>query len=232
MLDAALTNKPTWTVFAQKLHNWRTSQRKRMPALKTWLPPADDCVPSDEDDTEDDAVTEEVLGLPSDFSRNERNDYELDELASFELSIRIGLAFDQLEAVRRAVQHRAVYVESKRKNVRGTKNNAAAEEDVRRAAAFARLLAMRYNHNFQRVTDLRSPEYSAAADTTAGARLRKIDLDHDLSIPNLAAMRTEGDTGRTGSWIWAAFDDAQLAHATRAKQKPGDDERSEGEPPR
>ena len=48
------------------------------------------------------ATPAEVLGLPSDFTAEERDKYDLKILAEYEVRIRIGQAFDQLEVVRQS----------------------------------------------------------------------------------------------------------------------------------
>ncbi|KAJ3014547.1 hypothetical protein NUW54_g1280 [Trametes sanguinea] len=224
ILDDVLGDRPTWDMFQQKVVKWRKSQRKHMPLLDSLIPISDEYLAADQgerndSDEEDVDLQEEILGLPSDFNQSERADYDLELLATYELKIRIGMAFDQLGAVRRAVQHRAAHVESKRKNVRGNKNNAAAEQEVRHAAALARLLATRYNHNYDRIGCLRPYGYEAKTDTTPGGRLRRIDLNKDLTISNMVAARTLGESHLSGSWIWSVFDAPQQPHHTRQQNK-------------
>ncbi|KAH9902475.1 hypothetical protein C8Q73DRAFT_634352 [Cubamyces lactineus] len=163
-------------------------------------------VEEEDDDEDDDPAFAETLGLPSDFSREERVDYDLDNLASYELTIRIGIAFDYLDAVRLAVQHRASLLEYKKQNARTTKTNAHAQREIDKAKEVARVLATRYNDNYQRIVALRALDYDARADDTAGARLRRIDLDADLAIANMARARTLGDSKLTPSWIWSRGD--------------------------
>lgn len=67
------------------------------------------------------------LELPSNFSAEERGEYELEKLADCELQIREGMVFDQLNAVRLAVQHRAAHLDYKTKAVKGAKANAAVK---------------------------------------------------------------------------------------------------------
>ncbi|KAH9856055.1 hypothetical protein C2E23DRAFT_771667 [Lenzites betulinus] len=146
------------------------------------------------------------LGLPSDYTHEERADYNLHTLADYERTIRIGLAFDQLDAIRLAVKHRAAHIEHKRKHVRGGRANAASQEEIQRADARARVLASRYNYNFERINALRANDYDGRTDDTPGSRLQVIRLDSDLAIANMAAPRTLHDSQRSGSWIWNVYD--------------------------
>lgn len=207
VLDSHLFTGTTWEGWRKKLARWRRTQRRKMPEILHLLPEIDDeSFGEDElEPDEDGVVTLDILALPSDFSREERNEYELEELARYELILRIGQAFDQLELVRRAVQHRAAHIDSKKKNARGNKANNAAEKEIQDATKLARLLATRYNANFESITVLRAADYNDHEDTSPGARLRRIDLDKDLEIANLAAVRSLGDSKRTGSWIWEVF---------------------------
>lgn len=205
-LDHALFRGVTWVTFRKKLARWRQTQRKMMPQIDHLIPEEQDEVIVFEDDPDDSSDTEEVLGLPSDFSRDERIDFGIDpELGDYELQIRIGMAFDQLELVRRAVQHRAAHLDSKKKNARGHKDHEAAEKVLKRTADLADLLATRYNSNYECINSLRPADYDPSEDDGAGARLRLVDLYKDLTIANLAAARTLGDSQKRGSWIWDVF---------------------------
>ncbi|KAI0360939.1 hypothetical protein OH77DRAFT_1393310 [Trametes cingulata] len=156
-----------------------------------------------------------TLGLPSDFSAEERADHALGLLAEYELKIRVGLAFDQLEAVRMAVQHRAAQIENKRKNVRTSKANAVAERHIRQAVLQAKALASRYNANYTRICALRPLDYVARKDASAGGRLRLIDAEKDLTIANMGTARTLGDSKVTGSWIWSVFQTESAPRVSR-----------------
>ncbi|KAH9853107.1 hypothetical protein C2E23DRAFT_729264 [Lenzites betulinus] len=163
----------------------------------------DDCF-FDEEDAKDPEYEPcpDGLGLPSEYDRDEREDFALTTLADIEMKLRIGLAFDQLDALRLAIKHRAAHIEYKRKNARGHKANAFAQQDINRADLRAQVLADRYNHNFARICGLQPLEYDAAHDATPGRRLQRIDPDKDLRIPNVAAVRTLHDSKTPGSWLW------------------------------
>ncbi|KAI0361623.1 hypothetical protein OH77DRAFT_1500913 [Trametes cingulata] len=160
-----------------------------------------------------------ILGLPSDFSRSERSAHGFDSLAGFELKIRIGLAFDLLDTIRLAVQHRAAQLEHKKKHVRTNKANAVAEEHIKQADLRAKHLALKYNANYDRILALRPQDYAADDDKSAGGRLQRIDPNVDLTIANMAAARTQGDSRRTGSWIWSVFEHKEPVHVTRQHGK-------------
>ncbi|KAH9854259.1 hypothetical protein C2E23DRAFT_726994 [Lenzites betulinus] len=164
----------------------------------------------DEADTEDPQYDPcpDGLGLPSDYDHEDRADYGLHTLAEYECTIRTGLAFDQLDAIRLAVKHRAAHIEHKRKHARGGRANTVAQEEIQRADARARVLATRYNHNFERIKALRASDYDGLADNSPGSRLQPIRLDSDLAIANMAAPRTLNDSQRSGSWIWNVYDKA------------------------
>ncbi|KAH9856761.1 hypothetical protein C2E23DRAFT_721496 [Lenzites betulinus] len=164
----------------------------------------------DEDDTEDPEYDPcpDGLRLPSDYTHEERADYSLNTLADYERVIRIGLAFDQLDAIRLAVKHRAAHIEHKRKHVRGGRANAAAQEEITRADARAHVLAARYNHNFEHINTLRAQDYDTTTDDTPGSHLQAIRVDTDLAIANMAAPRSLHDSQRSGSWIWNVYEKA------------------------
>ncbi|RDX47145.1 hypothetical protein OH76DRAFT_1354717 [Lentinus brumalis] len=154
------------------------------------------------EDEDESSAYEEILALPSDFSSEERAEQNLNVLADYELELRIGTAFDQLETVRQAVQHRAQYIDDKKKHARGHAANAEAEKSIQNATHLVQLLAKRYNKNYSRICSLRPKDYDATSDSSAAARLKQINLVTDLTIANLAAIRTLGDSKVTGSWIW------------------------------
>ncbi|RDX41577.1 hypothetical protein OH76DRAFT_1364397 [Lentinus brumalis] len=192
------------------------------------LIPEDDLQAFDDDECESSSV-EEILALPSDFSAQERAEYDLQVLEEYELRLRIGTAFDQLETIRQAVQHRAQYIDDKKKHARGHAANAEAEKTIQSATRLVQVLAKRYNKNYARICSLRPKGHDASSDNSAGARLKQINLDTDLTIANVAAIRTLGDSKITGSWIWARTNKEWSTHdfvqwARALMQKRRDDE--------
>ena len=166
----------------------------------------DDVVFDEEGDGEDDdGYRADVLCLPSDFSREERETYALTTHAQFELEYRIGMAFDLLDSVRSAVQHRKALIDSKRINARGQKQHTAANAVIQDSTSLAAVLAERYNANLNRIRALHPAGYDASADTSPGVRLRPIDVRTDLRVPGITS-REQGDSQVSGSWIWSVFD--------------------------
>ncbi|KAI0691926.1 hypothetical protein C8T65DRAFT_536904, partial [Cerioporus squamosus] len=142
-----------------------------------------------------------ILALPSDFSPEECVEHNLHDLAEYELELRVRTAFDQLETVRQAVQHRAQYIDDNQKHARGHAANAEAEKNIQNATHLAQLFAKRYNKNYSRICCLRSKDYDATNDSGAGARLKRINVESDLTIANIATIRTLGDSKETGSYV-------------------------------
>ncbi|KAH9894233.1 hypothetical protein C8Q73DRAFT_631531, partial [Cubamyces lactineus] len=161
----------------------------------------------------------QALFLPSEFKSDERTEFCLERLAGYELKIRIGLAFDQLEAVRMAVKYRAAHIEHKKKSVRTNKANAHAEMEIKQAEHRARRLGSEYNDNYARICTLRPVDYEEHNDQSAGRRLQEINLDTDLTIVNMAAARTIGDSTKTGSWICVLADVVQWFRAKASKDR-------------
>lgn len=130
-----------------------------MECFESFLPNESDAAFGDEEDAcdEDGDLSEEVLGLPSDFTDVEREQYSLEDLGDVELNIRTGLAFDQLKQIRLAVQHRAAQVQAKKRAAPGNKAAAAAQQDIDKILRLTRLYATRYNDNYRRISNLRGP---------------------------------------------------------------------------
>ncbi|KAI0359016.1 hypothetical protein OH77DRAFT_1502180 [Trametes cingulata] len=217
----------SWQRFRTKLRTWRTRQRKHMPTIEDILlldldggeDLAEDDLDEDDAPPDDPAALNITLGLPSHFTQSDRTAHGFETLADYELKIRIGIAYDQLDAIRLAVQHRAAQLDHKKKHVRTNKANAVAEEHIKKADRRAKDLASRYNSNYERIVALRPLNYTYESDNTPGRRLQRIDLNSDLMIANIAAARTEGDSRRTGSWIWSVFEIKDPVHVTRQHGK-------------
>ncbi len=217
VLDSHLYAGVTWKSFRNKLVRWRGNQRKIMASIGDLIP-EDDLQAFDDDECESSSV-EEILALPSDFSAQERAEYDLQVLEEYELRLRIGTAFDQLETIRQAVQHRAQYIDDKKKHARGHAANAEAEKTIQSATRLVQVLAKRYNKNYARICSLRPKGHDASSDNSAGARLKQINLDTDLTIANVAAIRTLGDSKITGSWIWAVREVSEANERKRTNKE-------------
>ena len=214
VLDAHRYDGVTWSSFRAKLRTWRQQQAKLMESVA--FISADD--EFEDEESEDLGVQSQdvVLGLPSCFSRDEREAYLLTGFEEIELLLRVGTAFDLLSAIRIAVQHRAGYIQEKDKHGRGQKNAAAGEIQVQQAKELAELLAGRYNANFAKIEDLRGATYSANQDPSPASRLRKIDLKVDLRLAGMRGALNQGESKEEPSWIWGAFT-AQEGIKTRGK---------------
>lgn len=219
ILDDGLEVSITVESFRDKLGKWRVAQTKLMPNWEELIAPDTESA-ADDDDEDEERELSSVLGLPSDIEECDRAEYELNKVADHELTIRVGLAFDQLDGVRLAVQYRAAHLEHKKKNVRGKKANAQAEIEISRAEKRARLLGSRYNDNISRIVALRGTKYKRDEDTTPGKWLQAINLDKDLAISSMATPRSLGESTRVGSWIWSVGDPpaSSSAATTRSGQ--------------
>ena len=132
----------------------------------------DDDAEDDRDDAEDDEnpTFDEVFGMPSDFTSEELEEYEITHLAHFELSLRLGLAFDELDRLRKTVRHRASIIGDKKSQARGQKVNKDAEEHIQRIKKLEIRFADVYNENFSRIERLRGESYDASSDRSLGGR--------------------------------------------------------------
>lgn len=199
---------------------WRQEQVHRMPHLT--LP--NDTIALDADDEHDDG--EEILGLPSEMSMDDLKQWDLKLAASYELKIRVGLAFDLLDEVRQAVRHSAAYLESKKKNVRGTKGHLRAGTEIKKQTTFAHRVAQGYNHNLLRISSLRTLLSQPANANDIASRLKKINPNMDLNISALSVPRNQGDSKKSGSWIWSIVDTPRIPGARtsrKRKRKGGED---------
>ncbi|EPS97783.1 hypothetical protein FOMPIDRAFT_1127848 [Fomitopsis schrenkii] len=151
------------------------------------------------DDEDDDGATagspeDEPLALPSDFSTSERRELGLDSLAVFERRIRVGHAYDLLDAVKQSINHQGAFLVDKRKHARGQKDNTRSQKQVSAAAARTRSLAQLYNYNRDRLIALSDGEPSDV--------LKSISLKDDLKSKNWRVPRQQGDSREECAWIW------------------------------
>ena len=228
LVDENTVVRISWRGWRVRLAKWRLEQAKFMPAIglspaSQPLPQASDDSPladgdtdyesddeTDENDPESHAPNstssdEEVLGLPSDFSPNERKTYEIELLAEYETKLRIGQAFDQLEKIREAVKHLSAFIEEK-KEVHAVADHVRSNDITKYSVAYSQKLARQYNHNFNRLVALRG-QLSTLERSHPASRLQRIDLANDLKIANLKKAREQGDHTQSGSWIWSVFED-------------------------
>ena len=187
-------------LFRQRFAEWRKAQCKHMPRLPL---PEEEALLVPSDDEQDDC--EEILALPSDFSSDELDTYELRPLGMFELKLRVGLAFDLLRDVRQAVQHSVVHLDEKKQHATSKKAHLREQSKIDVSRNLSYREAERYNHNFSRIQTLRQLLSIPAAPNHMESNLRQINLKNDLKMVNLIAGRSRGDTSllAEGSWIWS-----------------------------
>ncbi len=153
----------------------------------------------------------EVIGLPSDFSASEIKKFELRLLAQYELKLRIGQAFDQLDIVRQSVKNVAAFVDEKKATAQGARDNMRANTKNKNATSLRDRHARRYNHIYDRIVALRTSLGLSSDPSDPGSNLQRIDLVKDLTVANLRVAREQGDSKRSGSWIWSVFEEAMSA---------------------
>ena len=197
----------SWSSFRTKFSKWREAQRKHMPTFEAFVQTDD--AEDDRNETDEGAnpTFDEVFALPSDFTTDELEEYEITHLVQFELALRVGLAFDQLDGLRKTVRHRASLIGDKISTARGQKVNKDAQEHIQRIKTLAVRLSEVYNDNFSRIERLRGKAYNPSSDPSPGARLRKVVPESDLTLANLD-VRVLGDSKVTASWIWEVFEPA------------------------
>ncbi|KAH9913617.1 uncharacterized protein B0H18DRAFT_850835, partial [Fomitopsis serialis] len=149
------------------------------------------------DDEDCGSPEDEPLVVPSDFSTSERKDLGLEALAVFERRIRLGHAYDLLNAVKMLVNHQGAFLSDKRKHARGQKDNTRSQKQVSAAAARTRVLAGLYNYNRDRLL--------ALSDTATSDILKPINMEQDLKSKNWRKPREQGDSREEQSWIWTAI---------------------------
>ncbi len=160
--------------------------------------------------------SQEVLGLPSDLSSAERQEYQVEVLGEYEHHLRVGQAFDLLDAVRQAVKHLAAYVEEKQEAGHTTKDNMRSADISKFSRAHCQRVAKRYNYVYDRILALRT---HPPGKSDPSYHLKPIDLMQDLTITNLKVAREKGDSRRSGSWIWWVFEDAMETTPAQAAKK-------------
>ncbi|THH29101.1 hypothetical protein EUX98_g5085 [Antrodiella citrinella] len=113
--------------------------------LSTLLP-TDDVDGSANDHPEDDLV-----GLPSDFTPEERSKYNLHLLAQQEQAMRLGRAYDLLAAIQEAAKHKAAFIQHKKDNARGQKDDLRAGVPIRMTEENCKRLAKTYHYNYTKL---------------------------------------------------------------------------------
>ena len=155
----------------------------------------DDEMIDDDDDDASGTPEEDPLGLPSDFTSEERKTMGLEAIAVFERRIRLGRAHDLLMTVKESINHQGAFLVDKRKYARGQKDNTRAQRQVSSATTRTRDLARLYNYNRDRLI--------ALSDGTTSDILAEINLETDLKSKNWRKPREQGDSREEQAWIWS-----------------------------
>ena len=193
-----------------RIRAWRIELRKCLDGVLSDLGLEDDSSDDmellvddlDEEQLDPGAPEGETLGLPSSWSKDTLRDEWAMLCATYELTLRIGQAYDQLAEVRTKVRHRAVLIQVKDKHVRGQAANLRSKKDISATAKDAVAVADIYNHNFDRLVTLQSCLPPLPQGTWIPEPLRRIDTQKDLQVTSLKATRNAGDSKRTRSWIF------------------------------
>ncbi|RDX44364.1 hypothetical protein OH76DRAFT_1298084, partial [Lentinus brumalis] len=168
-----------------------------------------------DDDSDDSNPATEIPALLSDFNAQEIDTYDVKPLATYELKLWVGLAFDLLSDVREAVKHAAAHLQQKKNSALTKKDHLRDQSEINKSRVLGSLKAGEYNHNYDRIEALRVLLKQPAADGEMEAKLRRIDEQNgDLNMINLVANRSAGDRNRlaTGSWIWSVFEPPNEKH--------------------
>ncbi|KAI0686907.1 hypothetical protein C8T65DRAFT_590664 [Cerioporus squamosus] len=174
------------------------------------LPVPDEVIgtPGDPEDEEDEDDGAEILALPSEFNATELDTYDLCTLASYELKLRIGLAFDLLREVREGVKHAAANLAQKKKELQTKKDHLRGQSEINKSRELGKRKASEYNHNYGRIASLRALLKQHVSEDEMEGRLRRIDPANDLKMVSLMVSKSMGDGQLLAhpSWIWSAFD--------------------------
>ena len=176
----------------RELDKWREFQQALLPHVD--FPDLDGHDTDDDEDEDASSPEDEPLAFPSDFSSAERGELGLEALAVFERRIRLGHAYDLLDAVKMSLNHQGAFLFDKQKHARGQKDNTRSQKQVSNAAARTRVLAGLYNYNRDRLLTL------SELDTTDV--LQAIDTAKDLKSKNWRKAREQGDSREEQAWIW------------------------------
>lgn len=116
------------------LAKWRNFQTQLMPMLGdvvTALPPSE--------------IHDEILFLPSDLTKAQRNEFQISHLEDVEIRLREGEAQDALRDLRMTVRNINTLTFQKRVEVRGQDAHTRANGVINRFKVKRHLLVMRYN---------------------------------------------------------------------------------------
>lgn len=135
------------------------------------------------------------LWLPSDFSANERAERGLEDLASIELSIRQGEAYDILEHLRVQVTDINANTKDKIKNAHGHTANTRANAPINAGHAKKRRLMTEYTRIYETMIRL-------GLDTEA-SDFKPLNSEEDLYRPRIDTGHELGSGSKPEGWIWS-----------------------------
>ena len=141
-----------------------------------------------EDGVED--IEEQTLGLPSDFTRDTITHHCLKELASVELELRKGEAYDALWDVRSALSHQLQLSVQISKHSRGSVSNTHAKTLCTEAAKLKSRAVQHYNDVHSAILSL---DVSSDFRPLTQADLVTKDIDTGTAL---------GGGRKTDGWIW------------------------------
>ena len=145
-----------------KLKKWQYEQQQHLPQLglldeDTMSPQRNFKDDLENLDLQPDGPERECLGLPSEWNL-ELMDDDLDSLlvASWELTLRIGHAYDLLATIHSSVCQCAALIKDKQKNTQGQKDNLHAQAPINTVVAKSHFLADIYNVNLSKMHHLQA----------------------------------------------------------------------------
>ena len=223
--------------YVSRLRQWNIQLRAFMPHVA----PTDETVNTLREggtyNDSDDLTTDEIVGLPSDYSVEDIRRFHLQETAHSEMVQREACCLDLLAQVRTAVLLRALYLGIKINGGRhGQKEGTRLNNERTKAHKHAERAAARYNHSYQKLKYLRAVlKYKPPEDSQEG-RLRSIKVPDHLQSPSLHTTKNHGEFKNSSSWIWRILDpretdsSSHVAGSTRDAGDTADATRSAGMP--
>ncbi|KAG8909219.1 hypothetical protein FRC00_010506 [Tulasnella sp. 408] len=139
--------------------------------------------------------------LPSDFSPKQREQYQLENLASKEIKIQVAEAYDALRRLRNALGLKALLIQSKKTHIRGYKNVGKARASINTAEKGVQREAEAYKRARQALISL---EVNIGPDSEVG-HLQPL-LEGDLvPLREFTTDRRFVPSDQETSWIWKSL---------------------------
>ena len=144
--------------------------------------------------TEDDipSIEDMTLQLPSDINPRDRDRVGLQALASVELSIRKGEAFNAIREVRSLVTHLAALYQQRRVHIKGVQNMTRAMGIINTATRHRNEAVEDYNHARRSILSL---------DPTLDKQFPELSYAH-LKLKSIEKGVYLGTGREQDSWIW------------------------------